>query len=93
MEVIAFAHGLINLPQIKYFSLKVLQNPNVSKECLEKFATAISRLENLSQFDLYFRRLGLRKDEILELEKRIETLPNIQCSCSKESIHIYKRNN
>jgi len=92
MEVVAYVHGLMKVKQIKYFSLKVIQNPNISEDCLEKVAHAMSRLESLLGFDLYFRKLNLHSQAIKELGKRIETYENIHCLCSKESIHIYKRN-
>jgi len=85
-------------------SLSIQRNPNISEECIEKFAEVISRLDNLSSFDLYFRRyfdfytllniafrLSLSPRGILELGKRIQASSNTKCSCSKESIHIYKR--
>lgn len=106
MEIFAYAQGLPQLKQLEYFSLKVLQNPNISEECIERFAGVISKLDNLSNFDLYFRkyknlilywvliisfRLSLPPRGILELGKRIESLSNLQCSCGKESIHIFKQ--
>jgi len=56
MEIFAYAQGLPQLKQLEYFSLKVLQNPNISEECIERFAGVISKLDNLSNFDLYFRK-------------------------------------
>jgi len=91
MEVVAYVHGLMNVKQIKYFSLKVIQNAQISEDCIEKIANAMSRLDNLSEFDLYFRKLNLHPQAIKELGKRIEISENTYCSCSKESIHISKR--
>jgi len=91
MEVIAFAQGLMKIKQLKSFCLKVIQNFDISEDCIEKVADVLSRLENLTKFDLYFRRLRLHPQAIIELGKRIESFGNISCSCSKESIHIYKR--
>lgn len=93
MEVIAFAQGLVKVKQLRYFSLKVIQNPNISEDCIEKVAGAISRLEDLSKFDLYFSKLSLHPQAIKGLGKRIESSQNAHCSCSKVSIHIYKTNN
>jgi len=91
LEVIAFAQGLAKIQQIKYFSLKVIQNLSISEDCIEKVACAISRLPHLSKFNLYFRKLSIHPRGILELGKRIENFgENIQCICSKESIYIYK---
>jgi len=68
LEVIAYAQGFSQFKQLEYFSLKILQyiylllhllierNPNISEECIEKFAEVVSKLDNLSNFDLYFRR-------------------------------------
>ena len=82
------------------------RNPNISEEFIERFAKVISKLENLSRFDLYFRgfsfctpchlrikicRLSLPLHDILELGNRIQSVGNVQCSCSKKSIHIFKK--
>jgi len=91
MEIIAFAQGLTKARQLEYFSLKVIQNSNVSEDCIEKIVEVMSKLDNLSKFDLYFRKLNLPPKGILELGKRILYLPNIDCSCSKESIHIFRK--
>jgi len=91
LEIIAFAHGLMKAKNLKHFSLKVIQNSNISEECIEKFAGVLSKFDHLFKFDLYFRRLRLHPQAIIELGKRIESFGNISCSCSKESIHIYKR--
>jgi len=56
LEVIAIAQGLIKIQKLEYFSLKIIQKLNISEECLEKFTFAISKLKNLSRFDLYFRK-------------------------------------
>jgi len=90
LEIIAFAHGLMKAKSIKYFSLKVIQNSNISEECIEKFAGVISKFDHLLKFDLYFRRLNLHPRGILDLGNRIQNFPKLQCSCSKESIHIFK---
>jgi len=92
LDIIAFAHGLAKANKLKYFSLKIIQNSNsISEECIEKFTGVISKFDNLLQFDLYFRKLSLHPSGILNLGNRIQSFPNIQCSCSKESIHIFKR--
>jgi len=92
LEVIAFAQGLVKAQQIKYFSLKVIQNVIISEDCIEKVACALSRINHLPKFDLYFRKLRLHPRGIIELGKRIEnSCVNTHCNCSKESIYIYKR--
>jgi len=91
MEVMAFAHGLTKAKQLKYFSLKVIQKPGLSEDCIEQLALVLSKLDNLSKFDVYFRRLGLHPQSMRDLDNRIEGFGNIQCCCSKESIHIYRR--
>jgi len=93
MEVLAFASGLPKAKQLKYFSLKVIQKPGLSEDCIIQLANVLSRLENLTQFDFYFRRLGFHSQAIRDLGSRIESFGNIQCCCSKESIHIYRRSN
>jgi len=94
MHVIAFVHCITKMKQLHSFSLKVLQNPNISEECLERVTSVLLKLENLSRFDLYFRRLNLAPQEILELGNRIQNLfGNVECACSRGSIHIYKTNN
>jgi len=90
IEIIAFVHGLMKVKQLKYFSLKIIQNSDISEDCIEKASDAISKFDNLSKFDLYFRRLSLHPLGIAELGRRIENSGNIHCSCSKESIHIAK---
>jgi len=92
MEVIAFVQGIVKITQLKSFRLKVIQNFDISEDCIEKVAGVLSRLDNLTKFDLYFRKLSLHPRAIVELGKRIEGFGNISCSCSKESIYIYKRN-
>jgi len=91
MEIGAIVHGLIKAPKFKYFSLKVIQKPGISEDCIEKFACVLSRLDNLSRFDIYFRKLGFHPQSIKDLGARIDSLENIQCSCSKESIHIFRK--
>jgi len=93
MEVLAFAQGLLKAKQLKYFSLKVIQKPGISEDCIIELANFLSRLENLTKFDFYFRRLGFHPQAIRDLGSRIESFGNIQCCCSKESIHIYRRSN
>jgi len=86
----AFAHGLSKVKYLKYFSFKVIQKPGLPEDCIEQLAVVLSRLNNLS-FDVYFRRLGLHPRGIQDLGNRIEAFGNIQCCCSKESIHIYRK--
>jgi len=91
MEVMAFAHSLPKAKYLKYFSFKVIQKPGLSEDCIIQLANVLSRLENLTKFDIYFRRLGFHLRAIKDLGNRIENFGNIQCCCSKESIHIYRR--
>jgi len=92
MEVFAFAHVLAQTKSLKYFCLKVIQTPgSISEDCIEKLAGGLSKLGNISKFDVYFRRLGLHPQGIKDLGRRIESFGNIQCCCSKESIHISKK--
>ena len=103
--------GNSNISHLKFFSnfilnlLWISRNPNISEACIEKFTEVICKLDNLLNFDLYFRkyfpffwivwiisfRLNLPPRGILELGRRIQFSSNVQCSCGKESIHIYKR--
>jgi len=91
MEVLAFADGLPKAKQLKYFSLKVIQKPGLSEECIKQLAGVLSKLDNLLSFDVYFRRLGMHPQGIKDLGNRIQRFRNMQCCCSKESIHIYRR--
>jgi len=91
MDVMAFAHGLTKVKYLKYFSLKVIQKPGLTEDCIEQLVVVLSRLDSLSKFDVYFRRLGFNPRGIQDLGNRIEAFGNIQCCCSKESIHIYRR--
>jgi len=93
VEIIAFAHGLMKVKQLKVFSIKVLQKGGISEECIEKFAGILSNLDNLQKFDLYFRKLDIHPQGIVDLGTRIQNFKNIQCSCSKESIYIYRKIN
>jgi len=93
MEVMAFAHSLPKAIYLKYFSFKVIQKPGLSEECIEQLAIVLSKFESLTKFDIYFRRLGLHPRAVQDLGNRIENFGNIQCCCSKESIHIYRRGN
>jgi len=65
-----FAYGVSQVPQLETFVLKVIQfelnlslvfhlefrQPCLTEECIETFAKAISKLKNLKNFDIYFRR-------------------------------------
>jgi len=92
MDVLAFAHSLTKITHLKSFSLKVIQKPGITEDCIEKLGSVLSKLDHLPKFDVYFRRLGFHPRAIKDLGRRIETFGNIQCSCCKESIHLYRRN-
>jgi len=91
MEVFSLAHGLSKIKSLDYFALKVVQKPGISEDCIEKLAFVLSKLDNISKFDIYFRRLGIHPRAIQDLRNKIENFGNIQCICSKESIHMYRR--
>jgi len=91
LDMVAYVQGLSKMKQLEYFSMKVLQNPSISEECIERFAEVSSKLDTLPSFDFYFRKLSLPPRGILELGKRIQSFPNLQVSCGKESLHILKK--
>jgi len=91
LEVFAIADGLSKVRHLKYFSLKVFQKPGLSEECIEQLARVLAKLDNLLNFDVYFRRLGMHPQGIKDLGNRIQSFGDIECSCSKESIHIFRR--
>jgi len=91
-EIITLSQVLFKAQQIKHFRLKVLQYPNVSKDCIYFLVKTLLKFSNIKKFDLYFRRLSLDDREITELIEGISELKveNLNCSCfKKDSLHIY----
>jgi len=90
-EIIALSQVLFKTQQIKQFTLKVFQYPNISKDCIYFMVKTLLKFPNLERFDLYFRRLSLDDREITELIEGISELQvdNLNCVCfKKESLHI-----
>jgi len=90
-EVVLFAQALPLLKALERLSFKVIQYPNVSEGCIFYLMSTISKLPNLKNFDIYFRRFDTSDEMVQELITRIKLLKNIQCEVSKQSLYFYRR--
>jgi len=94
MDAIATAYGVSKMPYLKRFTLKIIQHPHLSEDCIYESVSLISKTPNLIQFDIYLRRLSLTGDAMVEfVEKLLLNNVNINCSFFKGSLHIFRENN
>ncbi len=89
-EMVLFAQSLAHASQIEHIDFKVLQYPNVSEECIFYFVSVLSKLKNIKSFNAYFRRLTFSEEIMSELIGRTNSLPQIGCCKSTNSIHFFK---
>lgn len=78
------------------FLKNVLKNLQISYQNLiisPKFIFISEGIIALSLYQAYLFRLGFHPQSFLNLGKRIQTFESLDCSCSKESISIYKKPN
>jgi len=85
-EIVVFAQLLLELKPLENLTFKVIQYPNVSEGSICYLMSVISKLTNLKQFNIYFRRLDTTSDMVQEFLKRIRSYDNIHCSVSKQSL-------
>jgi len=89
MEAMVFACGISKMQYLRRLTFRVIQHPHISEECILQFVSVISRVPNLIQFDIYFRRLRITGESMNELiESLLRSNENITCSYFKGSIHI-----
>jgi len=91
-EVVIFAQMLPQMKYLERLTLKVIQYPNVSEGCIYYLMSTISKLPNLKHFEIYFRRIIPSSEMVRELVKRIQSLENIECCVSKQSLYFCYKN-
>jgi len=90
MEVAAFLYSLCLIQQLKYFCFKVIQTSPISMDYIEKFVEKISSMSNIKEFDLYFRKQYISQRDRPRIERMFSRFKNVQCSCSSQSLYIFK---
>jgi len=90
-EVLIVAYALSMIPYLTSFTFKVIQKSSISQGCIETFTQAISKLKNLQNFNLYFRKVDFPEPVMNKLVEKLISLENIQCCSTTQSLHIFKR--
>jgi len=90
MELAAFIYGLSQIPQLKYFQLKIIQSSPISMEYIEKFVDKLCSMNNLEKFDLYFRKQYISNRDVARIKNMFSRFKNVQCSCSPQSLYVEK---
>ena len=89
-EMFAMIQMIPSITQIEEFTFKVLQYPNVEIACILCLISRLSMFKNFKKINLYFRRLNIDEEEMRGVVNRIQSLDEINCVPSKNSLHIYK---
>jgi len=90
LELMVFAEGFRNCHQIEKLTFKVMQLNDLFVENLCQFVHCISAIENLKQFDIYFRRKSFSPAEIAETTRELHPLKNIKFEVTTQSLYVYK---
>jgi len=90
-EVIELAQILSKASQIKQLTLKIIQYPSISKDCIFYLAKTLGNMQNLAKFDIYLRRLSLDDEELNELMECLSNMRELRCILfQKQSLHFSK---
>jgi len=90
MDLASSMYGISQLPQLKYLNLKIIQSLSISLEYIEKFVNQTSCLKNIEKFDLYFRKQNISQRDVPRIENMFSRFKDVQCSCSAQSLYVYK---
>lgn len=91
VEIMTLAQILHGLQHIKQFVLKVIQYPNLSKDCIYYLIRILLQYKNLEKFEVYLRRLNLDDTEIASLLENLSKYENLKVVCfQKQSLLISK---
>jgi len=89
IELTAIAYGLFQNKHLKSIRLKFIQKTLISIDYIDQFITTVSRMNNLENFDLYFRMQTLPPSEISLLKNTFSRFSNINYSFGKHTFHLY----
>jgi len=98
-EIIIFAQTLPQLKSLERLHFKAIQYPNVSEGSIYYLISTISKLPNIKNVEIYFRRylvrifhsnslprLNIPEEIVQELLNRLQSFENIQCCHTKQSL-------
>jgi len=90
LEAISLIYQISKISQLEQLTLKIIQTPNISIQCLMAYVDTLLKMKNLKKFHLYLRRLTLSPDETCLLTMQLANLSQIKFTNHKGSIYIYK---